>query len=164
MTICIRQATDSDFDQIWPIFSDVVSAGETYGYRTDTDAAQAQHLWMQYPRVTYVAEADQRILGTYYLKTNHDGPGAHVCNCGYMVAPAARGRGLATRMCEHSQQEAVRMGYRAMQFNFVAASNEGAVRLWTKLGFATVGRLPRAFAHPKLGDVDALVMYKWLAA
>ena len=73
--MCIRQATDSDFDQIWPIFSDVVSAGETYGYRTDTDAAQAQHLWMQYPRVTYVAEEDQRILGTYYLKTNHDGPG-----------------------------------------------------------------------------------------
>ena len=164
MTICIRQATDADFDQIWPIFNNVVSAGDTYGYRTDTDKAQAQHLWMQYPRVTYVAEEDQRILGTYYLKTNHDGPGAHVCNCGYMVAPAARGRGLATRMCEHSQQEAVRMGYRAMQFNFVAASNEGAVRLWTKLGFATVGRLPGAFAHPKLGDVDALVMYKWLAA
>ena len=67
-------------------------------------------------------------------------------------------------MCVHSQQEAISMGYRAMQFNLVAASNEGAVRLWTKLGFATVGRLPGAFAHPKLGYVDALVMYKWLAA
>ena len=164
MTVCIRQATDSDFDQIWPIFSDVVSAGETYGYRTDTDKAQAKHLWIQYPRVTYVAEEGERILGTYYLKTNHDGPGGHVCNCGYMVALAARGRGLATRMCVHSQQEAISMGYRAMQFNLVVASNEGAVRLWTKLGFATVGRLPGAFAHPKLGYVDALVMYKWLAA
>ena len=163
MTICIRQATDLDFDLIWPIFRDVVSAGETYGYRTDIDKAQAQHLWMQCPRSTFVAEEEQRILGTYYIKTNHDGPGAHVCNCGYMVASAERGSGLATSMCKHSQQEAIRLGYRAMQFNFVASSNEGAVRLWNKLGFATVGRLSRAFAHPRLGDVDALVMYKWLA-
>ncbi|MDE0507948.1 MAG: GNAT family N-acetyltransferase, partial [Gammaproteobacteria bacterium] len=51
----------------------------------------------------------------------------------------------------------------AMQFNFVAASNEGAVRLWTSLGFEEAGRLPNAFQHPKLGYLDALVMYKWLA-
>ena len=163
MTICIRQATGSDFDQIWPIFRDVVAAGETYGYRTSTDKAQAHQLWVKYPRCTYVAEEDQRILGTYYIKNNHDGPGAHVCNCGYMVASVARGRGIATRMCEHSQREAVRLGYRVMQFNLVASSNEGAVRLWNKLGFATVGRLPRAFEHPGLGYIDALVMYKWFA-
>jgi ribosomal protein S18 acetylase RimI-like enzyme len=49
-----------------------------------------------------------------------------------------------------------------MQFNFVAASNEGAIRLWNKLGFEIVGRLPKAFNHPTKGYVDALVMYKWL--
>ena len=79
-----------------------------------------------------------------------------------MVAASARGRGLATVMCEHSQQVAVELGYQAMQFNFVASSNEGAVRLWQKLGFEIVGRLPRAFQHPRQGFVDALVMYKWL--
>ena len=65
-------------------------------------------------------------------------------------------------MCEHSQAVAVELGYQAMQFNFVAASNEGAVRLWTKLGFDTVGCLPKAFHHTTNGYVDALVMYKWL--
>ncbi|SEI87303.1 hypothetical protein SAMN05421831_11442 [Allopseudospirillum japonicum] len=65
-------------------------------------------------------------------------------------------------MCEHSQKVASELGYQAMQFNFVASSNEGAVRLWSKLGFETIGRLPRAFNHPKNGYVDALVMYKWL--
>jgi ribosomal protein S18 acetylase RimI-like enzyme len=67
-------------------------------------------------------------------------------------------------MCEHSQQVALEMGHKAMQFNFVVASNEGAVRLWQKLGFAVVGRLPQAFNHPTKGYVDALVMYKWLEA
>ena len=101
-----------------------------------------------------------KFLGTYYLKTNHNGPGQHVCNCGYMVSSAARGKGLARRMCEHSQIIAREMGYRAMQFNFVASSNEVAVSLWQKLGFQIVGRLPKAFDHPTQGFVDAFVMYR----
>jgi L-amino acid N-acyltransferase YncA len=158
----IRAATSDDFEAIWPIFQAVVAAGDTYGYRPDTSKEEAFRLWMESPRQTYVVEVDGRILGTYYLKTNQEGPGAHVCNCGYMVATAARGQGLATLMCEHSQREAIRLGYRAMQFNLVASSNVGAVALWEKLGFAQVGRLPQAFNHPKRGYVDALVMYKWL--
>jgi len=79
-----------------------------------------------------------------------------------MVSSQARGKGLATAMCEHSQEKAVELGYRAMQFNFVASSNQGAVRLWSKLGFDTVGRLPKAFNHPSKGFIDALVMFKWL--
>lgn len=158
----IREAHKEDFEAIWPFFHEIASAGETYGYRSDTSKEEAFYLWMEYPRQTYVVEEEGAILGSYYIKTNHDGPGAHVCNCGYMVSSAARGKGLATSMCEHSQQEALKLGYKAMQFNFVAASNEGAVRLWNRLGFDTVGRLPKAFNHPDRGYVDALVMYKWL--
>ncbi|MFT6908826.1 MAG: ribosomal protein S18 acetylase RimI-like enzyme [Oleiphilaceae bacterium] len=79
-----------------------------------------------------------------------------------MVSNIARGKGLATLMCEHSQSVAIELGYKAMQYNFVAASNDGAVRLWSKFGFEIVGRLPKAFNHPQEGYVDALVMYKWL--
>ncbi|MGW8317094.1 MAG: N-acetyltransferase family protein [Bacteroidales bacterium] len=158
----IRHATVEDFDQIWPIFQEIAAAGETYAYPRDISRDQAFRQWMEIPRQTYVLEEHGRILGTYYIKTNQEGPGAHVCNCGYMVASSARGRGLATTMCEHSQKEALRLGYKAMQFNFVASTNEGAIRLWTKLGFDTVGRLPGAFHHPTKGFVDAIVMYKWL--
>lgn len=158
----IREATREDFDQIWPIFHEIVAAGETYAYSRDTTREQALSLWIDGPRKTYVLEEDGKILGTYYIKTNQTGPGDHVCNCGYMVSSAARGRGLATAMCEHSQEIARELGYKAMQFNFVASGNEGAVRLWKKLGFATVGRLPKAFHHPSKGYIDALVMYKWL--
>lgn len=158
----IRETTESDFEKIWPIFHEIVSAGDTYAFSPNTPKAEAVHLWIHLPRQTYVAEEEGRILGTYYIKTNQAGPGSHVCNCGYMVASKARGRGLATSMCEHSQRIAIELGYLAMQFNFVAASNEGAVRLWQKLGFDIVGRLPLAFNHPSRGYVDALVMYKWL--
>ena len=158
----IREATNGDFDGIWTIFHDIANAGETYAYPQDTTKAQAQKIWIHAPRKTYVLEEAGEILGTYYIKTNQQGPGKHVCNCGYMVAQQARGRGLATTMCEHSQQMAQQLGYYAMQFNFVAETNEGAVRLWHKLAFETVGRLPNAFNHPTQGFVDALVMYKWL--
>lgn len=158
----IREATPADFDNIWPIFHGIVASGETYAYPRDTPKEEAFRLWVEIPRLTFVAEENGRILGTYYLKTNQAGPGDHVCNCGYMVSCAARGRGLATAMCEHSQEVARQLGYQAMQFNFVASSNEAAVKLWNKLGFATVGRLPKAFNHPAKGYIDALVMYKWL--
>ena len=158
----IREATKDDFDQIWPVFNDIVKTGETYAYATDTNREQAFNIWMDAPRKTFVFEEEGKILGTYYLKTNQAGPGNHVCNCGYMVSSLARGRGLATSMCEHSQTIAKQLGYKAMQFNFVAASNIGAIRLWNKLGFETVGCLPKAFNHPSQGLVDALIMYKWL--
>ncbi len=158
----IREATEKDFDEIWPIFHEIVSAGETYAYSQDTTKEQALNIWLKVPRKTFVFEENGKILGTYYLKTNQAGPGSHVCNCGYMVSSQARGKGLATSMCKHSQEIAKELGYKAMQFNFVASSNEGAVRLWTKLGFEIVGNLPKAFNHPVNGYVDALVMYKWL--
>ena len=158
----IREATAKDFEAIWPIFKEIVSAGETYAYPREITKDEAFELWMHLPRKTYVVEEDHQIIGTYYLKTNQGGPGSHVCNCGYMVASTARGRGLASAMCKHSQEVAIEMGYKAMQFNFVASSNKGAIRLWRKLGFETVGHLPQAFNHPHQGYIDALVMFKWL--
>jgi L-amino acid N-acyltransferase YncA len=158
----IREATVNDFDLIWPIFHEIVKAGETYAYPADTEKVDAVKLWLDSPRKTYVFEENGNILGTYFIRTNQAGPGDHVCNCGYMVSSLARGRGLATAMCEHSQKIAKELDYKAMQFNFVVSTNEGAVRLWQKLGFETVGRLPKACHHPTQGYVDALVMYKWL--
>ena len=137
-------------------------AGDTYTYSPDISEADARKSWVDaYPAV-YVAESDGLIVGTYCLKPNQPGLGSHVCNAGYIVSQQARGKGIATLMCEHSQAEAKRMGFRGMQFNIVVSTNEAAVRLWQKLGFEFVGRLPGAFKHSKLGYVDAFVMYKQL--
>ena len=119
-----------DFDKIWPIFQAITLAGDIYAYPTNVTREEGRRLWLDTPRKTFVAEDDSEVLGTYYIKTNQAGPGAHVCNYGYMVAADARGRGIATTMCKHSQAVALKPGYEAMQFNFVASTNEGAVRLW----------------------------------
>lgn len=159
----IREAGNEDWDAIWPIFQEVVRAGETYAYQRDTSKNEAENLWMSLPRKTFVVEQGGEIFATYYIKTNQPGPGSHVCNCGYMVSSQARGKGLASAMCKHSQETAIILGYKAMQFNFVVSSNDVAVALWHKHGFETVGRLPGAFNHPERGFIDALVMYKWLS-
>jgi len=162
MNICIREAQTSDFDAIWEIFAAVVSAGETYPYEPQTTKEEAYRLWFELPQATCVVQEDSEILGTYYIKPNQPGLGSHVCNCGYMVAERARRRGIATQMCQHSQQMALEFGFKAMQFNLVVSTNKGAVKLWQKLGFQIVGTLPNAFNHQKLGYVDAFVMYQWL--
>jgi ribosomal protein S18 acetylase RimI-like enzyme len=102
------------------------------------------------------------VLGTYYIRPNQSGGGRHVCNCGYVTASEAAGRGVARAMCAHSLEHARARGYRAMQFNFVVSTNTRAVALWQAMGFSIVGRLPGAFAHPALGDVDAFVMFQAL--
>lgn len=157
----IRPAADDD-DAIWVILEPILREGETYALPRDWSRREALAYWRAPGHAVFVAQDASEILGTYYLRPNQKGGGAHVANCGYATHPLARGRGVARAMCVHSLELARRQGFTAMQFNFVVATNERAVALWTGLGFDAVGRLPRAFQHPRLGYVDALVMYRAL--
>lgn len=158
----IRAATPQDSDAIWAIMEPIVRAGETYTIARDVSRQDALDYWFAPGHEVFVAEEDGAIVGSYLLHANQRGGGAHVANCGYMTAQQAMGRGVARAMCRHSLDIARERGFRAMQFNFVVSTNERAVRLWTSLGFETVGRLPEAFLHPVHGYVDALVMYRAL--
>jgi ribosomal protein S18 acetylase RimI-like enzyme len=158
----IRAAQARDDDAIWSIIGPTIAAGETYPLPRDMSRSDALAYWKSPVHQVFVAEAEGRVVGTYYLKPNQQGGGAHVANCGYITAEAARGRGVARAMCLHSLDQARSQNFLAMQFNFVVSSNTRAVRLWQSLGFAIVGTLPQAFRHPQLGLVDALVMYRRL--
>src|SRR5947209_6355920 len=155
----IRPARAEDAAAIWSIIGPTIRAGETYALDPQMSEEDALAYWAGAGNETFVAEEDGSILGTYYMRPNHAGGGAHVCNCGYMTSMAATGRGIARLMCRHSLDHARARGYRAMQFNFVVSTNERAVRLWESLGFTIVGRLPLAFRHPTRGFVDAFVMF-----
>jgi L-amino acid N-acyltransferase YncA len=158
----IRPARQDDAAAIWSIIRPIIRAGESYTLDPQMGEADALAYWLGADKETFVAEEDCSILGTYFLRANQAGGGAHVCNCGYMTSVAATGRGIGRLMCQHSLEHARARGYRAMQFNFVVSTNERAVRLWESLGFETVGRLPLAFKHPTHGYVDALVMFQLL--
>lgn len=157
----IRAVEKADWPAIWDMLRPVFRAGETYAYDPEITEAQARTVWIDAPAATFIAE-DEGPLGTYYIKPNQPGLGDHVCNCGYVTSEAARGRGVASALCLHSQDQAREMGFHAMQYNLVAASNAGALRLWRKHGFESVGVLKQAFRHKRLGLTDAHVMYKLL--
>lgn len=162
-TLTFSAITDDDFAAFWPTFQAVVAAQETYAFDPNISFEAAKQLWCKTPNVSVVAKDEHgQVLGAYYLKTNAAGPGDHICNCGYMVTPTARGKGVARAMCEHSQKQATELGFQAMQYNAVVATNEIAVSLWQKLGFRIVGTVPNAYRHARFGFVDAHIMYKAL--
>jgi len=158
----IRPATPDDAAAIWAMIEPVIRAGETLTLDRAMGERGALDYWLGDDKETFVAQADGIVLGTYYLRANQTGGGAHVCNAGYVTGAAATGRGVARAMGLHSIDHARSRGFRAMQFNFVVSSNDRAVGLWQSLGFEVVGRLPGAFDHPALGFVDALVMFRTL--
>jgi L-amino acid N-acyltransferase YncA len=160
--VLIRAAQPEDHNAIWHILKPVIRAGETYPLPPDMTQPEAIAFWTGRDRETFVAEENGRLVGTYYLRANQLGGGAHVANCGYITASDAAGHGVGRQMCEHSLAYARSRGFKAMQFNFVVSTNERAIRLWQGMGFETVGRLPLAFKHPRHSYVDALIMFRSL--
>jgi ribosomal protein S18 acetylase RimI-like enzyme len=130
----IRIANRGDAPAIWSIIEPVIRAGETYALNPAMRKEEALDYWFGSDKTTFVAEQDGEIQGTYYIRANQPGGGSHVCNCGYMTAAHATGRGVARRMCEHSLGYAKSQGYLAMKFNFVVSTNVRAIGLWQSLG------------------------------
>ena len=160
--LVIREIGAAEFDKVWPLFRAVIAGGDTYSYPPDMRFDDARALWTTPPSRTFAAEADGRVVGCYMLKPNQPGLGDHIANAGYMVDAGARGRGIASAMCEHSMAEARRAGFTAMQYNYVVASNTTAVKLWQRHGFSIVGTVPCAFRHATLGPTDIHVMHRFL--
>jgi L-amino acid N-acyltransferase YncA len=158
----IRPATNKDRDAILKIFRTVSALGDTYAVDLHMSREEALAYWFRPDTRTYVTEEDRQVMGTYILKPNQAGAGSHVANAAFMVAPDARGQGIGRAMGEHCLSEARRLGFRAMQFNFVVSTNTSAIHLWEQLGFKIVGTLPGAFQHPQKGYVDVYVMYRSL--
>jgi len=157
--IQVRAATEADRDAIWNIFHEIIASGDTYAFDPKMSREEALAYWFRADTHTYVAEKDGRVVGTYILRPNQAGGGSHVANAAFMVAPDAQGSGVGREMAEHCLDQARRMGFRAMQFNFVVSTNAPAIHLWEQLGFKIVGTLPGAFHHPEKGYVDVYVLY-----
>lgn len=159
----IREYTNADWPSVWPIFQEVVNAGDTYAYDPRWSSDEARGVWVEAPPGRTVVACDgSSVLGTAKMGPNRPGPGSHVATASFMVAADARGRGVGRALGEYALTWAREQGYAAMQFNAVVESNESAVRLWQALGFRIIGTVPEAFAHPTLGRVGLHVMHRRL--
>jgi GNAT superfamily N-acetyltransferase len=159
----IREYVDTDWPSVWPIFREVVAAGDSFAYDPGWSSTQAREVWIEAPPGRTVVACDgPRVLGTAKMGPNRPGPGSHVSTASFMVAGDARGRGVGRALGEYALSWAREQGYAAMQFNAVVESNHVAVGLWQALGFRIIGTVPEAFEHPKLGLVGLHVMYRRL--
>ena len=158
----IREIAPDEFHLVWPIFHGVVEAGDSFALDPSTTFEEGRRMWATPPTRAFVAMREGKVVGTYMLRPVQPGLGDHVANAGYIVAPEARGQGLARLLCEDSIRRAREAGYRAMQFSYVVASNEPAIRTWQRCGFTVVGTVPAAFRHRTLGLVDVLIMHRFL--
>ena len=158
----IISATSAHSDEIWAIFRKVVQTGDTYVFDPDISREDALRYWLDPDHHVFVAVDNGHVLGTYILRKNQPGRGSHVANASYMVSPKARGKGLGSLMCQHSIEEARRLGFSAIQFNMVVSTNSAAISVWKKHGFDVVGTLPKVFRHETEGLVDAFVMHRFL--
>jgi L-amino acid N-acyltransferase YncA len=158
----IRKANEADKEEVWKIIKEVILTGDTYTFAPDSPKEKMLEFWFGADKETYVAVSDEQIVGTFFLKANQPDLGSHIANAGYMVSPEAKGKGIGRKMAEFSLPEAKRLGFKAMQFNFVVKSNEIAVKLWLNLGFEIIGEIPEAFQHHEKCLVNALIMYRKL--
>jgi L-amino acid N-acyltransferase YncA len=157
----IREAEERDWSSIWPFFSEIVRAGETYAYPPDIDDAGGRRLWMLDPPGRTVVAVDERgtVLGTANMMPNRPGAGSHVATASFMVNPTSAGQGVGRALGEHVIAWATERGFRSIQFNAVVETNTNAVALWTSLGFQIIGTVPQAFRRPSGEYVGLHIMY-----
>jgi len=162
MAIAFREATATDWPDIWTIFREVVRTGDTYAFPPDMSESAARAAWLfdgTERRVTYIAQLDGTTVGTSYIKPNQVGLCDHIANAGWMIAPSASGRGIGRKFADCVLDEARRLGFRGMQFNAVVATNKRAIALWKSMGFEIVGTVPDAFRHATHGLTAVHIMY-----
>ncbi len=153
----IREATDADWEQIWPFWREIVEAGDTYAYPLGATSEEARGWWMVDHVVVH--ELDGRVVGSAKMGPNRPGRGAHVGTASFMVSEEARGRGVGRALAGHCVQWHRDQGFRAIQFNAVVETNTAAVRLWQDLGFRIIGTVPEAFDSASHGLVGLHVMH-----
>ena len=160
----IRPIADADWPAFYPIFREVVAAGETYAYPEGLESDEARALWVEVPPgVTVVAVGDDgSVLGSAKTGPNRPSRGSHVATASFMVAEGARSQGVGRALGKWVLSWARESGYAAMQFNAVVETNAAAVHLWRDLGFEVVGTVPEAFESARHGRVGLHVMHRHL--
>jgi GNAT superfamily N-acetyltransferase len=143
LAVSVAPAGEEDYGDLHELLAAVVAAGE--GYPQDPAVPLTWNdfhgYWLAPSAVVIAARVDGELAGSYRIMPNGVGRAAHVANAGYLVAAPWRGRGVGELLVRHSMAEAVRLGFDALQFNFVFESNP-ARRLYERLGFVSVGRVP----------------------
>ncbi|HEV2360307.1 MAG TPA: GNAT family N-acetyltransferase [Acidimicrobiales bacterium] len=143
-----------EVEELFTLFGDVVASGDGYPHSPPLTREVFDATWVKPVSVVVVARSGGRIQGAYYLKPNFMGKAAHIANAGYLVRADTRGRGIGRLLVEDSITRAPLLGFDAVQFNLVFASNP-ARKMYEELGWREIGRIPEA-----VGGEDAIIYWR----
>lgn len=155
----IRLLEPADRESLRVLAAQTVADGTVFPFESVDGVEQ---YWFHPQGTVMVAWLDDRLVGSYVVKPNSVDRCGHIANAGYMVDANWRGRGFGHSLGLHSLHLARSLGFRAMQFNQVVATNESAIAVWKKLGFVVIGTVPEAFRHPRDGWVGLHIMHRSL--
>ena len=161
----IRPAHLEDFEAVYAIICRALDDGDTYSYtREEMTPERALAYFMTAPGThCFIAETKKgEIAGFSTIRPNRTGRGGHVANASFLVHHDYRDKGIGRLLGVHALKTSKKLGYKAMQFNFVVSTNSVAIKLYESLGFSIVGTLPKAFRHATKGLVDIHIMHRFL--
>lgn len=163
MDIIIRQASHEDREAIWKIIRQVIDKGDSYVFSPASSRSKMLAYWFHHTHSVFVAVVEEKVAGTFFIREQIPDLGSHVANASFKVDPDQSAKGIGKKMGAWALKEATRLGFRAMQFNMVVATNEPAVNLWKSLGFKILAEIPEAFRHKEKGLVNTYIMYRTLS-
>jgi L-amino acid N-acyltransferase YncA len=165
-TVQLDQMQATEGETVRSLFNAVIVEGQTYPQRQPLSKVEFAAYWLVgdafVVRSCPPSLADQtEILAAFFIKPNFPGRCGHICNAGFIVQPEMRGLGIGRLMGEALLELAPNLGYSAIMFNLVFATNTASIQLWKSLNFEVIGCVPNAV---RLDDqtIDALIFYRSL--
>src|SRR5258708_15884802 len=112
-------ARPEEYDDISRAFAEIVAMGE--GFPHDPDVALTyddfSDYWLDHKSFVGVATVAGRLAGSYHLKPNFVGRGAHIANAGYFVVRDLRGHGIGERLVPHPMEQGLPPRFTAPHFH-----------------------------------------------
>lgn len=158
-TLTIKEVSEDHFDEIWPIFQEVVKDADSYPYSPDITKEEAKKLWFSSAAHVYIAYLDSKPVATRYIVPNKPGLSSHIANTGVMIDKKYRGQGLGKSMMEFAIKKAKELGFKAIQVNLVVSTNIASIKICQKYGFKIIGIIPKAFHYKREKYIDAYIMF-----
>lgn len=149
--------TPEDERIVKDLLNDRIKEGESWPFLEILDDREFRNYFFAHTALV-ARSKDGQVVGAFYCKPNFPGRCSHFCNGGFLTHPNWRRCGVASAMVTAYLRVAKDLGFRAVLFNLVFASNVASVRLWEKFGFTRIGVLPGC-GHMQSGISDAYQYY-----
>lgn len=133
---------ENDVKSIETLLNKVIVEGKSWPFEESLTSKEFRDYFLSYAALI-VRNTDGAIVGAFYCKPNFPGRCSHFCNGGFITDPQFRRQGIGQCMGRAFLRIARDIGFKAVLFNLVFASNIASTRLWDSLGFRRLARLPK---------------------